>query len=292
MCAINRRWTKKASILALFLLTFAAFMSTASAAIGNGYEITLVSHTYDEVTNVSTWKYNVSVANNAPHSLSHWVIAWCGGYPSIKDAGPGRWEYRPPDNPDPTTGQYGIKFDSGVKKGETVQFWFQLYGDFKEGVRDVAIKAGGDKYYGTVTGPVFTYKIELTLEGEDPDWFMKATATTDYPKVTSVTFRWYGPFGTEGEAGPVGVARWIDVDDTSPFEAQHKVTKDELGWWYVEAEFQGGQHPGTARATLDPNKVPWFTSLPLVMLVTVAFLAFLRRKGLTSACTVEIKEGS
>lgn len=100
-------------------------------------------------------------------------------------------------------------------------------------------------------GPVFSYSLTLTMEGEGIDsTYMKVVAETDCVFVISVTFYWFSPFETESEAGPYetefGNPVWIDIDGADGFEKKHKVTEDYLGYWYVGAVFEGGTHPGEA----------------------------------------------
>ena len=293
----ERRGLTGTLILSLVLLMLVSAILPVSAVTLNGYEIVFVSHTYDGT--YSTWTYTVTSGSGVSPAISHWIIAWCGGADSIADASH-TYEYKAPDSPDPTTGKYGIKFDFSFSEGVPVTFWFKLYGDFAQGDVEVTIKAGSDVVLtGIETGPVFSFGVDgaITGTGEDDTWLV-ATAETDNPGITSVTFYWYGPFEA-GTSGPDvtrlwdGIAEWynhptpgtltvdwVETDTTAPYESTpHLITLDHLGEWYVVAEFEGGFHPGEANDTVEVNLVPWFTSLPLAMLAIVGTVFLLRRKG-------------
>lgn len=269
----KRRKLGKLLTLTLFLLMITMVISTGSAVMLGPHEIVFVSRVCN-VDGTSTWTYNVTCGGSP--EISHWIIAWCGGDSSIIDASH-RYEYVD----DPTTGVRGIKFDEGVDGGETVTFWFTLDKCYAEGNVQVAIKAGKNVYIGTITGPVFSYDVSAHVQGEGPETtYMNATATTDYSGITTVTFRWYGPFSETETPGPEpSKLKLTDPDSTAPFESIYgPLTEDDLGTWYITAEFQGPYHPGLAYTILTPTLVPWFTSLPLVLLVTIGLLAYLKRK--------------
>jgi hypothetical protein len=200
---------------------------------------------------------------------------------------------------DPTTGVWGIKFDDLSEtddfKGETRTFWFVLNKNYASGQVEVALKDGAGSYTGYVTGPIFTYTLDLSaveIEGIDPvpegysAWQIEAIATTNYDLVTTVTFYWSGPFADEGTADESRL-KMIDVDDdgsdgfTSYYPGLDELySTEDLGWWYIRAVFTGGRHPGEADGTVDPAIVtPWFTSLPLTMLAAVGLLALKKRSN-------------
>ncbi|MCD6473733.1 MAG: DUF11 domain-containing protein, partial [Thermoplasmata archaeon] len=125
----------------------------ASAQIGN-HEIVFISHTYDEIRNVSRWTYLVKSGSHP--SISHWVLelGGCIDEDDIVNASE-YYEYMSASHPDPTTGLAGIKFDISYEDNEQRIVWFELKGDYPEGDVEVAIKAGHcQPQYGHVTGPV------------------------------------------------------------------------------------------------------------------------------------------
>jgi len=162
----------------------------------------------------------------------------------------------------------------------------------------VAIKDGAGSYTGYVTGPIFTYELDLeafSIDIADPvpegynSWQMKATATTDYDLVTSVTFYWSGPFG-EGEVTDDSRPKltYTDSDGSDGFVSYYPgldqlYSDEDLGDWYVKAVFTGGLHPGEADGTIDPVITPWFTSLPIAMLAVIGLLALKKRSALRSS---------
>lgn len=293
---VKRRGLTGALTLTIILLTYAVIIPAVSAVAD--YEITLLSHTYDGTH--SYWQYEVKVYSTAPAGLSHVIIEWCGGVDSVIAAGPGNWEYRPPDDPDPSSGKWGIKIDFGVDKPttgyNTGTFSFQLLGDYAEGTVTAWVKAGTNSYPVTTTGPVFSFSVigEITGTGADDTW-LSATATTDLPVTRTVTFYWYGPSASGTSlADPNklwdGINPWPEnpgsftedwvesITGTSPFVSTlHEMTIDHLGEWYVVAKLDGGVHE--ANDIVEVTLVPWFTSLPLAMLVTVGAVFLLRKKG-------------
>lgn len=279
-------------MLSLALLSFVFVIPAVSAGLipdpEGYYEITLASHTYDVGSDISTWTYDVTVHESAPHGLSHWILEWCGGPGSLVPDG-ASYQYI-----DPTTGITGIKFDYGHESG-TQQYSFQLYGDYSVGTVQVAVKTGGkvtQVYYGETEGPVFTYTFTAQISGSGyGSTYMIANATTDYPDLSkvTVTFRWWGPY----EAGEVPelcttptdpIYRGPIVDDTPPFNDQiGPLVEAQLGYWYVEAEFNidnaDPECEETLHAIINVTEVPWFTNLGFALLAAVGAIVFLRRRG-------------
>ncbi|KAA0007142.1 MAG: DUF11 domain-containing protein, partial [Thermoplasmata archaeon] len=147
---------KKAWVIFLTLLLSLSVIvpinRVASVPIGN-HEIVFISHTYDEIRNVSRWTYLVKSGSHP--SISHWVmeLGGCIDEDDIVNASE-YYEYMSTSHPDPTTGLAGIKFDTGYEDNEQRIVWFELKGDYPEGDAEVAIKAGCRVDYGYVTGPV------------------------------------------------------------------------------------------------------------------------------------------
>jgi len=245
---MNGRQLKEASTLSLLLLMFTATPTVSAVSLGP-CEIVFLNRTYNN-DGTSTWYYNVTFP---AWSNCHWVIAWCGGVESIK--------------------------------GASHPYYYNFV--------DVVVAVAGPSfpyttYSGKIFGPVFTYTFDLSVITGNPNK-MRASAYTDCPTVTSVTFSWYGPFGPLET--PTDDPNELDHTTTIPapgnempsgtYVEEVTVTDALIGSWYVKAEFQGGYHTKTLYDTLEDVPVPWFTSMPLVLLVTVAFLAFLRRRGST-----------
>jgi len=294
----------EALTLSLVLLSFMFTISTVeiptalaldSVMLG-GHSIEFLGVEYDPEgypEGASKWTYQITAATGQGKGISHWVIAWCGGVGSILDASWDPWSY----GEDPTTGVWGIKFDDLSEnddfQGESRIFWFVLNKNYTSGQVDIGVKDGAGSYTGTVTGPVFTYGLDLDafqIEVTDPipegysTWQMVATATTDYDLVTSVTFYWSGPFSEDETPDESRLKMtYMDNDGSDGFVSYYPgldelFSDDDLGNWYVRAVFTGGRHPGEADGTVDPVNAPWFTSLPLTMLAAVGILA-LRKKG-------------
>ena len=203
-------------------------------------DVVTLNHTIEFVSRVcvvdfSTWTYNFT-SGSSP-SISHWVIAWCGGSaPIIYLLHPNGVEY----GIDPMTGVHGINFSVGFEAGKSAIFWFTLDECYEASDVEVAIKPGGNTLYSAVTCPIFSYSITLDIEGEGPDsTYMKAVAEMDYSLINTMMFYWYGSFESDGEAGLVEDPMYIavDSDGSDGFEAYHQVTVDDLGYWYVKAEF-------------------------------------------------------
>jgi hypothetical protein len=89
------------------------------------------------------------VTSGSSPALSHWILAFCGDLADV-DAGPGTIEL----GNDPTTGVYGIKFDTGLDSGETMEFYITLPGMWDTGMIEAAVKAGTTECYYMVEGPV------------------------------------------------------------------------------------------------------------------------------------------
>lgn len=110
---------------------------------------------FDGVVNnsngTSTWTYTIT-GINAPHDLSHWVLALCEDH-VVLDATPNDGEENVA-KVDPTTGVYGIKWDVEVdKNGGQQTFSVTLNGQYDEVETDLAIKAGQIITHCTTTGP-------------------------------------------------------------------------------------------------------------------------------------------
>ncbi len=263
-----------AVILSLFMLTFAVSIPVVFALdFEPDNQVVFISHVGN------TWTYNVTISGDC-----HWIIAWCGGNASIVGASHS-WTYTD------WTGIRGIWF-SHPGEGQTVEYWFTLDDDYAEGTVDTAVQGlTANIYTGTVTGPVFTYTLVASTSGSGlGSTYMVANATIDYPdlSIVSVTFRWWGPYAPGQtptlSTTPPETPNQTSTDTTSPFSDQYgPLVEDDLGDWYVEAEFNIANgvetHDKKVHAVIPVTIVPWFTSLPVALLGVVSLMFFLRRKG-------------
>ncbi|MCD6541497.1 tandem-95 repeat protein, partial [Candidatus Bipolaricaulota bacterium] len=112
------------------------------------YTVTYLGKTESDEN--TTFSYEVSVDDDP--ALSHWVLelSACITEDQVVDAGPGTWEF----GKDPTTGLWGIKFETEIEPGESVEFYFTLEGKWHEGSTQAAIKAGPSVCYKDTEGPV------------------------------------------------------------------------------------------------------------------------------------------
>jgi hypothetical protein len=129
-----------------------------------------------------------------------------------------------------------------------------------------------------------TTKIIATVEAAN-DWEWKAS------------FRFYGPMSETAANTENDTVGWtlltpdFTIEDDTPtgtgpwyFEVEMPVGEGDLGWWYVEVDcngIQGGEvWPHVAYGIINlANPVPWFTDLPVAMLVTVGAVVLLKRRG-------------
>jgi uncharacterized repeat protein (TIGR01451 family) len=75
----------------------------------------------------------------------------------VVDAGPGTTTC----GTDPTTGVFGLKFDTGLNQGETRQFYITMSGEWPTGEIQAAVKAGQFEYYCTILGPACVPDIDV-----------------------------------------------------------------------------------------------------------------------------------
>lgn len=246
------------------------------------------------------WTYKVyssgtySKDGGSTPAISHWILAFCNESAYLDSNYDSFVDYEK----DPTTDIWGLKFDTGFPTGNTT-VWFTLAADYPSAEVPVGMKPGSLILTGTILGPVaysFSADITIVLTGSGPlGWNMSATATDGSSgigeDIDRVVFKWYGPFGSETTSPPAGTLNRTTTDDLSPFNSSFgALTDDDLGWWLVTAEFytfSGGYYlKAYASATMDLiTETPWFTSLPLAMLVTVGAVLFLKKKGRLSLPT-------
>jgi uncharacterized repeat protein (TIGR01451 family) len=170
---LKGRCSNSLMFLFLMLLAFAAsaqngrvprpeivssdIMISLATDIGNcsGHQILLTSSVYNEIANTTTFTY--SVTSGGPPALSHWVIELCAPCSYVVDAGPGTISC----GTDPTTGIFGLKFDTGLNLGETRQFYITMSGEWPTGEIQAAVKAGQFEYYCTILGPACVPDIDV-----------------------------------------------------------------------------------------------------------------------------------
>jgi hypothetical protein len=68
------------------------------------------------------------------------------------------------------------------------------------------------------------------------------------------------------------------------FVSEVSIGPADLGWWYLEVDCNGIEdgdvYPHVTFGKLSlANPVPWFTDLPVAMLVTVGAVVLLKRRG-------------
>lgn len=115
------------------------------------YNITLTSSAYNATADTTTFTY--SVTSGTKPAISHWVLVFgeacfaelttVASNDSAVSAGV-----------DPTTGQLGIKFDTGYNDAETRTVTLTLGGYWGTGDVTIAVKSGNGYTLGTVQGPV------------------------------------------------------------------------------------------------------------------------------------------
>jgi len=122
------------------------------------FEVTLLSVEYDEGKDEQTWTYRIKCLTDADHDISHFVFAFAEicdpPLSKIVSAGPGNPEIHDSyDKTFPHEGVSGIKFDTPVNKGESVEVSFTVEGQWAMGTMGFWIKAGQPVYSGLVSGP-------------------------------------------------------------------------------------------------------------------------------------------
>lgn len=282
--------------MTVIFLMFAATIQTAYAVpFDSDNQVTFVSHVGN------TWAYDVIISEGT----CYWVIAWCGGNSSVTAYSDDEADYSTSMSYGVYGNIQGLKFEYPTgSQGETIRYWFTLDDDYAEGTVDaVVVGLTNTKHYGTVTGPIFTVSLVTEITGIGPiNTKIVATAETDNPSTSSATFYWYGPFqpGTSW-ADPTrlwnGLTDWYGhsvpntktedwtrpVTGSSTFvSGPYEVTENHLGDWYAIVVFEGGSCH--ADDTLPVNFVSWSTilflvALPLLLLVTIGTVVFLKRKG-------------
>jgi hypothetical protein len=150
---------RKFSILALATIIIAALSVTLVSAPKplpelSDYSITYLSDSYDPIEDEHTWRYLVECLGDP--EISHMDFTMNGNCdPTGNDVIRAAVYTYPGEtlitdqyelvNPDPTTGVIGLKFDIGVKVGETVILEFVLKGMWdSEGTIEFTVKAGNE----------------------------------------------------------------------------------------------------------------------------------------------------
>lgn len=157
------------AVLASVVLWAAAPAVAETTTVGT-HTVTYYGVRYDYPSvGESTWYYSVTSVGSP--AISHVVFAmpcdwirildaglWNGGdiltSPLSSGAGapdPGIFPAKP--QRDPTTGVTGLKFDEGFEQLYTKYYYFTVDGNYAEETIDLAIKAGGNERYGSITGP-------------------------------------------------------------------------------------------------------------------------------------------
>ena len=144
------------------LTLLAAWVGPAFAADQvtlNGYDITFDGVTYNQ-DGTSTWTYTVDPPGSGSfQDLSHWVLGLCvpnnGGFVSSDPQGV--------LGTDPTTGVYGIKWETQIDatSSDPVAHTFVLDAWYAVVDTDVVVKAGPSNYYGLIDGPACSLAAEI-----------------------------------------------------------------------------------------------------------------------------------
>jgi len=179
---------KKYFFLFLIISLIAVGCSTEKSPVGinadssndiRGGEATIAgrgSITYDiEFTGVdssssefTTFTYHVISNPDGGPAISHWVIefAECGGADIIYSSNDPAVEWT---HPDPTTGIYGVKFDTGYDDQEERDVTLTLNGHWYVGEVQIAVKSGNGFVLGSVLGPICDGNGGGNNGGGDPD---------------------------------------------------------------------------------------------------------------------------
>ncbi|MEE4176536.1 MAG: hypothetical protein V2I46_03410, partial [Bacteroides sp.] len=115
--------------------------------------ITFQGAVYDGTNTTFTY----TILGGGPPALSHWVIALCVPCSYVVDAGPGITTC----GTDPTTGVYGLKWDSGLDPGVTQTYYLTLSGEWPVGTVEAAVKAGQSECYYEIPGPACIPDIDV-----------------------------------------------------------------------------------------------------------------------------------
>ena len=128
---------------------------------GNGqsiaYEIALVGSSYDADAGQTTFTY--AVKSGSKPAISHWVL---GLAPEATPTVVSSSDAATVVGTDPTTGLYGIKFDTGYGDDESRQVTLVLEGAWAAGEAKIAVKAGSGWVGGTAQGPVLSAAASAT----------------------------------------------------------------------------------------------------------------------------------
>ncbi len=113
----------------------------------SSYQVDFLGSSYDGAN--TNFAYRVAASDDP--AISHWVLALptCIDEADIEAAGPGTWEF----GTDPTTGARGIKFETSINAGESVDFYVTLTGSWHEEAAQAAIKAGQLVCFKDTVGP-------------------------------------------------------------------------------------------------------------------------------------------
>jgi len=144
--------------LALFVIMVVGLASTVTASgplapvnDAISYDISLVSSAYNATENTTTFTY--AVTSGTKPSISHWTLVF-GEACFAKLTTVTSNDSAVSAGVDPTTGQLGIKFDTGYDDGETRTVTLTLGGYWGTGDVTIAVKSGNGYTLGTVQGPV------------------------------------------------------------------------------------------------------------------------------------------
>jgi uncharacterized repeat protein (TIGR01451 family) len=124
--------------------------------------ITFLGSTY----NGTNTTFNYQITGGGPPALSHWVVELCVPCSYVVSAGPGSVTC----GTDPTTGVYGLKFDSGLGQGQTQNYWITLSGQWPTGNITAAIKAGQINCFYTIQGPTCEPDIKVVKTALTPTY--------------------------------------------------------------------------------------------------------------------------
>ncbi len=145
----HRQHRQSKSILLTLLLLLISI--TPAVSVVPGHSIVLDSYEYTNGNTVLTY----TVTSGSGPAISHWTLGTCEGITDngiISASEP--FEFKDANNPDPTTGAVGVKFDTGYNDAEQRQVTITLDGLYAIGSVTAYIKAGQTTPNLAIQGPI------------------------------------------------------------------------------------------------------------------------------------------